>query len=222
MQPATAGGAVGRTKLRFLLLTVDDALAGAVQDDLHAAGHEAQWLRKPPSPGNLAAMPDAILADARAWPHHDGDLPSALRQLVALAPVLLVGPGRVAVPGVSEAQPDSDATGLAAHLVTLARQSSTGDTCCWADGELSIDFSHRTIRLAGVVVELTPIEWRVVARLASRPDSVVSRAEMSRLIAGEAGCASNNAVAVHLYNLRRKLGRHAIETIRGRGFRLRG
>ncbi|MBS0443985.1 MAG: winged helix-turn-helix domain-containing protein, partial [Proteobacteria bacterium] len=33
--------------------------------------------------------------------------------------------------------------------------------------------------------------------------------------------ASDNAVAVHLYNLRRKLGRHAIETIRGRGFRLK-
>ncbi len=73
----------------------------------------------------------------------------------------------------------------------------------------------------GKPVELTPLEWRVARRLAEEAGRAVTRAEIARLIGGEGGDASDNAVAVHLYNLRRKLGRDTIETIRGRGFRLR-
>ncbi len=87
-------------------------------------------------------------------------------------------------------------------------------------GELLVDVDRQFIQLNGVTVELTPFEWQVIRLLANRPDRVVSRAEIAQLIGGDAS-ASDNAVAVHLYNLRRKLGRHAIETIRGRGFRLR-
>lgn len=89
------------------------------------------------------------------------------------------------------------------------------------DGALAVDFENQRVTVDGKAVELTPLEWRVVARLAHEDGRAVARAEIARLIGGDGGDASANAVAVHLYNLRRKLGRHAIETIRGRGFRLR-
>ena len=88
------------------------------------------------------------------------------------------------------------------------------------DSELSIDMARGQVSLDGEAVELTPLEWRVIARLASEAGRAVTRAEIAQLIGGETGEASDNAVAVHLYNLRRKLGRQAIQTIRGRGFRL--
>jgi DNA-binding response OmpR family regulator len=81
--------------------------------------------------------------------------------------------------------------------------------------------ARQAVRLSGVAVELTPLEWQVIALLSNHADRAVPRAELARLIGGGGIEASDNAVAVHLYNLRRKLGRHAIETIRGRGFRLK-
>lgn len=89
------------------------------------------------------------------------------------------------------------------------------------DGALQVDFENQRVTVDGKLVELTPLEWRVVERLAVQGGRAVARAEIAQLIGGGDGTASDNAVAVHLYNLRRKLGRHAIETIRGRGFRLK-
>lgn len=84
-----------------------------------------------------------------------------------------------------------------------------------------MDFENQHVTVDGRSVELTPLEWRVMERLAHEAGRAVARAEIAELIGGVAGAASDNAVAVHLYNLRRKLGRNAIETIRGRGFRLK-
>lgn len=86
---------------------------------------------------------------------------------------------------------------------------------------LTLDTERPLALVHGKPVVLTPLEWRVARRLAAEDGRAVTRAEIARLIGGEAGDASDNAVAVHLYNLRRKLGRDAIETIRGRGFRLK-
>ena len=71
------------------------------------------------------------------------------------------------------------------------------------------------------LAEVAQAEWRVVALLCGGQGRAVPRSAIARSIAGDTGEATDNAVAVHLYNLRRKLGRHTIETIRGRGFRLR-
>lgn len=89
------------------------------------------------------------------------------------------------------------------------------------DGDISIDTEGQCVRREGRKVALTPAEWRVVALLCGGQGRAVPRSAIARSIAGDTGEATDNAVAVHLYNLRRKLGRHTIETIRGRGFRLR-
>lgn len=86
---------------------------------------------------------------------------------------------------------------------------------------LTLDAERPRALVHGKPVELTPMEWRVARRLLDEAGRAVTRAEIARLIGGEDGEASDNAVAVHLYNLRRKLGRDLIETIRGRGFRLK-
>lgn len=89
------------------------------------------------------------------------------------------------------------------------------------DGARQVDFENQRVTVDGKRVNLTPLEWLVVERLAARGGRAVARAEIAQLIGKDNEPASDNAVAVHLYNLRRKLGRDAIETIRGRGFRLK-
>ncbi len=58
--------------------------------------------------------------------------------------------------------------------------------------------------------------------LALRADRWVSKPDLDRLVHGFDGePAASNALEVHVGNLRRKLGRDAIETLRGVGYRMR-
>lgn len=198
--------------VRFLLVTDDEALAATLQLRLHRAGHAAHWQRQLPASA-LAGDHEALVVDGALWRAAQA---AGAADTVASLPMLLLDE--------PEQQPG---TGLAARLEAVADR-----VLAWAEratpragrrlmgGELLVDVDRQFIQLNGVTVELTPFEWQVIRLLANRPDRVVSRAEIAQLIGGDAS-ASDNAVAVHLYNLRRKLGRHAIETIRGRGFRLR-
>jgi DNA-binding response OmpR family regulator len=206
--------------VRFLLSTKDEPLALALQSGLAHAGHESLWLVDLPPP-DAAADNDVLLIDA-ALP---GTAPSAavetLRAAGVRAAILLVGDGDARASGVAFTDRSAGAEAVLGALLALAKPALAASERRWLDGELAVDTARQTARLNGVPVELTPLEWQVIALLASQPDRAVPRAEVARLIGGGDSEASDNAVAVHLYNLRRKLGRHAIQTIRGRGFRLR-
>lgn len=206
------------TRLHFHLLTLDDGRAAALNDALRAAGHQVTRLHALPEPLPHA---DALLADPSLLLHHVAAAADRWMQLVTAMPVLLVGPAHPELPGAEQIDAGGDTASIAERLMALGTASAQRSGERWMDGELVIDRVRETVLLDGHRVELTPIEWRVVAALAAQSARAVPRAQIAQLIGGEAGEASDNAVAVHLYNLRRKLGRHAIETIRGRGFRLR-
>jgi DNA-binding response OmpR family regulator len=188
-------------RLRILLLTDDLVLAVPLRRELERAGHHVRIGYDEADAGS--GQHDLVVADQRQLSGMRG-APSAAWLVFGDEPGAL---------------PRDEAVLADAVLARLA--SGTPSTRShWTGGELVIDLAGGSIHLGGTAVELTPFEWQVIALLAGQEGRVVSRAEIARLIGGEA-VASDNAVAVHLYNLRRKLGRHAIETIRGRGFRLR-
>ncbi|MFT3954416.1 MAG: winged helix-turn-helix domain-containing protein [Piscinibacter sp.] len=204
--------------MHFHLLTLDDGHARALNDALRAAGHEVTRLHALPEPLPRA---DALLADPALLLHHVAGAPDRWMRLVTAMPVLLAGEACADLPGAEQIDAGSEVALIAERLMALGTASAQRSGERWLDGELIIDRVRETVLLDGRPVDLTPIEWRVVAALSAHAARAVPRAEIARLIGGDAGEASDNAVAVHLYNLRRKLGRHAIETIRGRGFRLR-
>ena len=67
---------------------------------------------------------------------------------------------------------------------------------------------------------MTTLEWRVVEALAQRAGAVRSDAELQAALVDAGVRATCNAIRIHACNLRRKLGSGAIQTIRGRGYRL--
>jgi DNA-binding response OmpR family regulator len=76
--------------------------------------------------------------------------------------------------------------------------------------------------LDGLPLKLTALEWRVLECLIMRKDVVVDRSELSeKVYEGDAGTDSNS-LEVIVARLRRKIGKDAIETVRGRGYRLVG
>lgn len=72
----------------------------------------------------------------------------------------------------------------------------------------------------GEPVVLTDCEWTLLQALARCGGRAMSRAALLALLAQTGVVASDNALNIHFCNLRRKVGREHIQTIRGRGYRL--
>ena len=83
-----------------------------------------------------------------------------------------------------------------------------------------VDLAQRTATRRHLAVHLTKAEWRVLEVLLPQRGKAMSKAELAARVAKTPG-VSVNALEVHLSNLRRKLGRDVVETIRGRGYRIR-
>jgi len=88
-----------------------------------------------------------------------------------------------------------------------------------------IDESRRVVRVDGTPVELTALEFDLLAVLARDPGVVVGRQALLDRVWGPEFVADDHLVDVHIANLRRKLGDDParprfIETVRGVGYRL--
>ena len=92
-------------------------------------------------------------------------------------------------------------------------------------GELVIDPEAREVALDGEPIELTRLEFDLLAVLSGQPRRVFSKQQLLELVWGSADYRDDHVVAVHVANLRRKLGDEPtrprwIHTVRGVGFRM--
>jgi DNA-binding response OmpR family regulator len=92
-------------------------------------------------------------------------------------------------------------------------------------GDLVVDQRSRRVTLAGEAVELSPKEFDLLAHLAVRAGTVVSKRELLTDVWQLPYGGSDKTVDVHLSWLRRKLGESAaaprlLQTVRGVGVRL--
>jgi DNA-binding response OmpR family regulator len=116
---------------------------------------------------------------------------------------------------------------LVARVKALLRRPRSGTSGAPATPSgLDLDEPRRAVRVDGVPVELTAIEFDVLALLAREPGVVIRRRAILDDVWGPEVVADNHLIDVHVANLRHKLGDDPaqprfIETIRGVGFRLR-
>jgi DNA-binding response OmpR family regulator len=94
----------------------------------------------------------------------------------------------------------------------------------WQFADLSIDPDRREVRTADGLVELSALEFELLAALASAPGRVFSRAQLLERVWGYAFFGDERVVDVHIRNLRRSLGDDAtspsiIGTVRGVGYK---
>jgi DNA-binding response OmpR family regulator len=93
-------------------------------------------------------------------------------------------------------------------------------------GALVIDQSRRTVLLEGKPVELTYVEFELLAALASRPGRVYSRQALLVALWGDSDYRDPRTIDVHVRHLREKLEPTPSEpeyilTVRGVGYRFR-
>ncbi len=116
---------------------------------------------------------------------------------------------------------------LVARVQAVLRRAAGGTADAperYADALVTIDFGRRLVTYAGRPVELTPLEFRLLAALVRHPTQVLSREQLLELVWRDPFSVSPEQVKLYVSYLRRKLDPDApdagpIETVRGFGYR---
>jgi two-component system OmpR family response regulator len=87
-------------------------------------------------------------------------------------------------------------------------------------GSMQLDTRSGRVSVDGQPVSLTSHEFRLLSYLMHRPGNVVSRTELTEHLYAQDFDRDSNTIEVFIGRLRRKLPPEAIETVRGRGYRL--
>jgi DNA-binding response OmpR family regulator len=95
-----------------------------------------------------------------------------------------------------------------------------------ASGDLRIDSERRAVTLRGDAVQLTFVEFEILALLAASPGRVHSREALLEQVWGDASYRDPRTIDVHIRHLREKLERDSkhpeyLFTVRGVGYRFR-
>lgn len=88
-------------------------------------------------------------------------------------------------------------------------------------GNVTVDVDAARVTCAGEEVPLTRREFELLAYLAGHPGRVFSRGALLDRVWGESFLGTERTVDQHVAQLRQRLGEDVIETVRGRGYRLR-
>jgi two-component system OmpR family response regulator len=213
-----------------LLLIEDDALLGeGLADYLRSEGHQVDWFATLAPLRTVAQEPyDAWLVD---WNLPDGSglqwLASQRARGQTTPAIMLTARDRLAdrIDGLDGGADDYlvkpfAPEELAARVRVLARRQAGGAGALRQFGPVQVDLAARAVQVDGVRADLTAREWGLLEALVLRAGRIVTKPELDALANGFDGESSSNALEVHISNLRRKLGRALIETVRGLGYRV--
>jgi len=215
--------------MRLLLLEDDRILGQGLRDFLVGEGHVVDWCQ---NVGEIIALRDepydVLLID---WQLPDGsgvDWVRSIRAHGVTTPVLVMTARDLLsdrVSGLDSGADDYlvkpfDPDELAARIRAIRRRSAGAATSVLRFGLVELDLATRIASVDGADAELTAREWALVEALALRAGRYVAKPELEALMLGMDGEVSSNAVEVHVFNIRRKLGREFIETARGLGYRI--
>lgn len=109
---------------------------------------------------------------------------------------------------------------LLARLRALLRRTGGHADPVLRHGRIELDTRSGRVTVDGTAVALTAMEYRILAYLLHRPERVVSQSELVEHVYAQDFDRDSNIMEVMIGRLRRKLGRDAIVTLRGLGYRL--
>lgn len=216
--------------MRLLAVEDEPDLAEAIAACLRGAGHAVDLaLRLEDARAALAGTDyDLVLLDLHL---PDGDGLALLREMRAAGrrtPVLVVtARDRITerIAGLEAGADDYlvkpyDLDEMYARILAIHRRAASAAEMERRFGRLTILPERRKVLLEGAVVHLTLREWALIERLSRRPDITVTRAQMEDTLYGFGDEVESNAIEAHISRLRSKLGRGAIITERGFGYRM--
>ncbi len=229
MGPVEAGGDTGR--VRVLLVDDERGFVSALRRGLVAEGFAVD-VAYDGETGLQVALDgehDVIVLDIMLPRRNGYDVVTALREAQVWTPVLMLSAkdGEYDVADGLDVGADDYLTKPFAFVVLLARirallrRPAQSRPPTLAVGNLVLDPAARAVTHAGAPVELTTRELALLEYLMRHADRPVGKVELRDHVWDGAG-EDVNVVEQYVGYLRRKLGREAIATVRGAGYRVLG
>ncbi len=109
---------------------------------------------------------------------------------------------------------------LVARLQALLRRAAGQTSVRLSAGGIELDQQTKSAWLDGEQIELTQTEFRLLQLFLHRAGHVLAPAEILDHLYPMAKDRERNTVEVQIVRLRRKIGKDAIRTVRGLGYRL--
>jgi DNA-binding response OmpR family regulator len=111
---------------------------------------------------------------------------------------------------------------LIARVRALIRRASGHSGALIEAGPLTLDTRHMQLLARGVPVQVSPLEYRLMAYLIHHRGRVVPPGELIEHLYGDGDAREANALEAVIARLRKKLGPDVIETRRGFGYAVPG
>jgi DNA-binding response OmpR family regulator len=219
--------------MRVLLVEDDANFAESMGKALVRFGHQPAHVSRGGDAISRHHNADLVLLDLLLPDCHGLNVLRELRRLTAIPILVLtaVGDDRAVVRALHIGaddylvKPFREAV-LFARIDAVARRSrirSDPAPRVVTAADVEIDLAARRVTAGGERIELTGTEFNVLAALARRQGTAVSRQQLMDVVWGDASPARTHALGVHLTGLRRKLDRPGlIVTMHGFGYRLEG
>lgn len=109
---------------------------------------------------------------------------------------------------------------LQARVRALIRRFQGQSDNLLQEDNLTLNLQTKQVTLDNLPIEITPKEFALLTRLMMRIGQTVHRETLQQDIYSWQDDPGSNTLEVHIHNLRRKLGKARIKTIRGVGYRL--
>ncbi len=217
--------------MHVLIVEDDDLVGDGLKAGLEALGQTTDWVRTAATADTALELAhfDVVVLDL-GLPDQDGmALLERWRRQGREIPVLILTardavPDRVA--GLEAGADDYlakpfDLSELVARLHSLVRRASGRAINLIQYGPLRFDPAKLEVSLDDRPVSLSRRELAVLQALLQNPGRLLTPGQLQDHVYGWSEGVESNAVAVHVHNLRRKLGGDLIETVRGLGYRIR-
>ncbi|MDR9486351.1 MULTISPECIES: response regulator transcription factor [Sediminimonas] len=216
--------------MRVLLIEDDTVLGSAVRDQIAADGHSVDWVTRLDEADDYLAVArydlillDLMLPDGRGQPF----LRRLRAQGVKTPVIILTALDQISdrIDGLNAGADDYmvkpfDLSELSARLNAVARRYSGNPNPVIRLGELEVDLAARSVHRNGQATALTAREWVLLEALIRRPGQILSKAQLEERLYSFDVEIESNTIEVHVSRLRKKLGRDAIKTVRGMGYRV--
>ena len=218
--------------MRVLLIEDDHILGSAIRSHIALQGHSVDWVKRLDDADAALATTDygLILLDLNLPDGRGLDFLKSLRARRDRRPVIITtAQDQVAVriEGLNAGADDYlvkpfDLDELTARLSAVARRFDAVADTSVTIGEVSVDLGRRIVRIGAKEIDLTSREWAVLDCLVRNNGSLVSKSRLEESLYEFGAEIESNAVEVFISRLRKKLGRAAITTSRGMGYKVSG
>ena len=225
------------SRTRILVVDDDPIARELLRGMLERAGHEVREAAdgRAGLRDLYAATPDLVILDVE-MPELDGWATLERIRDLSDVPVLMLTARETELERVRGLQGGADDyvvkpfghQELVARVQALLRRSGgrAEEQQTYADALVKIDHAQRAVSYSDRDVQLTPLEFKLLAAFVRHPNQVLSREQLLELVWGDSLGVSPEQVKLYVGYLRRKLDPATpqstpIETVRGFGYRYR-